>query len=209
MKIYNETKTQEITDYDPAKGRLVSDTIVIKQHAATPAVPAKTAAEIAEELAAQGKTVEAQFFKQKDGKEIPISAAAATRAMQLHAGDVQIHTKHYEVLKTYPNGGRDVREIKPTEAVPAKEAWDETEDIQVYIPYTEEELAAIEARKAIAEAKTYLNKTDYIVLKIAEAQAEGDTAGVAALQAEYAKQLAARKQARVTVNENEEKARLI
>ena len=66
-----------------------------------------------------------------------------------------------------------------------------------------EELAAISANKAISEAKAYLAETDYIVLKIAEAQVEGDTAEVAALQAEYAEQIAARKQARVTVNENE------
>ena len=54
-----------------------------------------------------------------------------------------------------------------------------------------------------------LREMDYIVLKIAEATAEGDAEQVAALQAEYAEQLAARKQARVTVNENEAHVRAV
>ncbi len=201
MKIFNRSKTQELTDYDPAKGRLVADKIVIKQHAATPAVPAKTAREVAMELQAQGHTV----FPPVTEQEASLREEAALLAAAGEETEIVGHVerKYYLVLAEYPNGGRDVQEIKPTEAVPAKEAWDETEAIQVYIPYTEEELAAIEARKAIAEAKAYLEKTDYIVLKIAEATAEGDAAGVAALQEEYAVQLAARKQARVTVNENQ------
>ena len=130
----------------------------------------KTAAKVAAELSAQGKTVE------------------------------QVADVWYEVIGTYPNGGKDLRAIQ---SVAAQEAWDEYEDIYVYIPYTENELAVIAANKKISEAKAYLRETDYIVLKIAEATAEGDAEQVAALQAEYAEQLAARKQARVTVNENE------
>lgn len=63
-----------------------------------------------------------------------------------------------------------------------------------------EELAAISANKAISEAKAYLSATDYIVLKIAEAQSENDAETFAALRAEYAEQLSKRKQARETVN---------
>ena len=116
----------------------------------------------------------------------------------------QIDGVWYVVTAAYENGGEDISKVLPTEH---KDAWDETEDIYVYIPYTENELAAAAANKKISEAKAYLRETDYIVLKIAEATAEGDAAGVAALQEEYAVQLAARKQARVTVNENEVKIR--
>lgn len=112
--------------------------------------------------------------------------------------------KHEELLHEYPNGGKEYIEVIDVPYQPAKEAWDEYEDIQVYIPYTEEELTTIAARNAIVEAKAFLEKTDYIVLKIAEATAEGDAEGVAALQAEYAEQLVKRKQARMTVNENEQ-----
>ena len=54
---------------------------------------------------------------------------------------------HIEVVKEYGNGGKDVITVwdeKPTEA---KEAWDETEEINRYIPYSAEELAKIEKAK--------------------------------------------------------------
>lgn len=118
------------------------------------------------------------------------------------AGETVEHVngEWYHVLKVYPNGGKESVTIYPTEA---KEAYDEYEDIYVYIPYTEAELAAIEYRSEIAKAKAYLQETDYIVLKIAEATAEGDAAGVAALQEEYAVQLEKRKEARAAVKANE------
>lgn len=47
---------------------------------------------------------------------------------------------HYEVIAEYPNGGKDVEKIIDVKAVEGVPAHDETEEIQVYIPYTEEEL---------------------------------------------------------------------
>lgn len=48
---------------------------------------------------------------------------------------------HIEVLRKYPNGGRDVVTVWDEEPVEAKDAWDEKETIQRYIPYTADELA--------------------------------------------------------------------
>lgn len=68
-----------------------------------------------------------------------------------------------EVLWQNPNDPNNkltqdkiVEEAKP--AQPAKEAWDETEDREIYVPYTEEELAEQqrqqeEAEEAAAAAK--------------------------------------------------------
>lgn len=47
---------------------------------------------------------------------------------------------HYEVVREFPNGGKEVKKVWDIEPITAKDAWDEYEDIQVYIPYTEEEL---------------------------------------------------------------------
>ncbi len=47
---------------------------------------------------------------------------------------------HTEVTKTYPNGGKDLRRIIDTAYSPAKEAWDEYEDVMRYILYTPQEL---------------------------------------------------------------------
>lgn len=58
---------------------------------------------------------------------------------------------HIEVVKEYGNGGKDVITVwdeKPTEA---KAAYDETEEIQRYIPYSADELAKIAKAKEEAE----------------------------------------------------------
>ena len=65
---------------------------------------------------------------------------------------------------------------------------------------TAEQIAAQEKAKKIAEYKAYLEKTDYIVLKIAEAQSEGETATVAQLRSLYSEQLKERKRVRALLN---------
>lgn len=52
----------------------------------------------------------------------------------------------------------------------------------------------------IEEYKKYLADTDYIVLKIAEAQSEGDTSTVSQLRDIYKEQLKERKRVRVLLN---------
>lgn len=163
-RVFNQEKTQELTDYDLSLGRLQEDELIITHHETI-----------------EGKTVEENVAAaQADGKTVK-----------------QIDGVWYVVTAAYENGGEDLLRVFPTEP---KAAWDETEKIYVYIPYTEDELAAISANKEISEAKAYLRETDYIVLKIAEAQSESDAEAVALLRAEYAEQLSKRKQARETVN---------
>lgn len=65
---------------------------------------------------------------------------------------------------------------------------------------TTEQKAAYEKARKIAEYKAYLEKTDYIVLKIAEAQSEGDTATVTQLRDIYKEQLKERKRLRSLLN---------
>ena len=65
---------------------------------------------------------------------------------------------------------------------------------------TAEQKAAYEKAKKIAEYKAYLERTDYIVLKIAEAQSEGDTNTVSQLRDLYKEQLKERKRVRALLN---------
>lgn len=51
---------------------------------------------------------------------------------------------HYKTVAEYPNGGKDVAWVVDVPGVAPRPAWDEYEDIQRYIPYTEEEIKAIE-----------------------------------------------------------------
>ena len=64
---------------------------------------------------------------------------------------------HYEVIAEYPNGGKDVVWIIDVPGTEAKKAWDEYEDIQRYVLYTEEELAARDAEKKAKEEEAMLN----------------------------------------------------
>lgn len=53
---------------------------------------------------------------------------------------------HWETVAEYPEtGGKDVQWVVDAPGVEAREAWDEEETYWLYIPYTEEELAQMEA----------------------------------------------------------------
>ena len=54
---------------------------------------------------------------------------------------------HYEVTARYENGGRDVRRVVDVPGVEAREAWTEEIPIEIYVPYTPEELKAMEEEK--------------------------------------------------------------
>lgn len=62
---------------------------------------------------------------------------------------------HYE-FKTYPNGGRDRWKVVDLPGVTAQEAYDEEVDVQRYVLYTAEELAAQEKARKEAEEKAQL-----------------------------------------------------
>lgn len=64
---------------------------------------------------------------------------------------------HYEIIAEYPNGGKDVKWVIDVPHEDAKEAWDEYEDIQRYVLYTEEELAARDTEKRAKEEEAMLN----------------------------------------------------
>lgn len=117
MKVYNENKTEVLETYDLELGYLKPDKILKEHHEAIPEVPAITIETKVAELTANGGKVG------------------------------EIGGKHYKVIEEFPNGGKTVEEIKETPAIPAKEAYDEYEDIKVYIPYTAEELAERKQQK--------------------------------------------------------------
>lgn len=73
----------------------------------------------------------------------------------------------------------------------------------------EQTRAKVERDQEIATNKALLSDTDYIVLKIAEAVADGDTDEVAQLQALYAPELAQRRQARARINDLQAEADLV
>lgn len=71
---------------------------------------------------------------------------------------------HYETVATYPNGGKTVEWVVDSPAIDACEAWDEYEDVMVYVPYS----AADIARGEISMLKAKLAASDYQAIKYAE-----------------------------------------
>ncbi len=63
---------------------------------------------------------------------------------------------HYETVAEYENGGKDVKWVVDVPKVEAKDGWEEYEDIQVYIPYTENELKELKQRQ-------YENKVEELI----------------------------------------------
>ena len=54
---------------------------------------------------------------------------------------------HYETVVEYPNGGKDVQRVVDVPGVEERPAWDEEIPIQIYVPYTQEELDRMEAER--------------------------------------------------------------
>lgn len=158
MRIFNEDKTIELTEYDIELGYLKDDEIVTHH----------------------------------DAEIIHHDAVEAVEEQS-----------HYETIAEYPNGGKDVRKIIDVEAVEPKEAYDETikeayderEAIQLYIPYTEDEIKKMKAQRLHAELQSFLSDTDYAVIKCGELKLD--------LDAEYPGLSEKRAQARAKINELE------
>lgn len=127
MRIFNENMTQEIFNPNLELGYLKVDKLFVKHYEATPFKRGKTAQEIAQELESQGVGIEIGY----DGKP-------------------------YQIIEEGKDGGRTVQSIKDEPDIPAKEAYDEYEDIQVYVPYTAEKLKKIADDKRYAELKAEL-----------------------------------------------------
>lgn len=77
---------------------------------------------------------------------------------------------HYEVIKEYANGGKDIKKIIDVPYSPAIPEHDIYEDIKIYIEYTAEE----KAQRRITELKNLLQSTDYQAIKYAEGQTSAE-----------------------------------
>ena len=70
---------------------------------------------------------------------------------------------HYE-YKEYPNGGKDQIKVVDVAYKPAKPETYEYEDIEVYVPYTDKELARIEIGKLKQELAKWKEDVEQVEL---------------------------------------------
>ena len=67
---------------------------------------------------------------------------------------------HYEVIKEYPNGGKDIKKVIDVEAVEYQPPRVEEEKIKIYIPYTYLELEELRKNKLRKKRKPLLDAFD-------------------------------------------------
>ena len=146
MKVYNREITQEITDYDPNYGELISfaDTLGMsyKEYLAEYAnfdyiVPN------------EDDMIYIPFIIYDETKTILLEKPDLTkghlvadkRVKEILPAQEEIKEQgHYETIKEYENGGKDVKWVVDVAGQEAREETPVYEDIQVYVPYTEEEI---------------------------------------------------------------------
>lgn len=71
---------------------------------------------------------------------------------------------HRETIREYPNGSKDVQWVWDIEPKPAVAAYDEYEDIQVFIPYTDEDKQKVYKQRVIAYIRKKYDIDDEIAL---------------------------------------------
>ena len=102
---------------------------------------------------------------------------------------------HYETIKEYPNGGKDVEKVIDVVGQPYIAEHDEVEYILVYKPFSEQEIKVIDNNNRIAELKQKLEDTDYKAIKYSEGELSAE---------EYAETKAYRRAWREEINKLEE-----
>ena len=75
---------------------------------------------------------------------------------------------HYETVAEYKNGGKDIKWVIDKPYIEHIDAYDEEEEIGVYIPYSEEEIQKIKDENELYRLKDEIASTDYEALKYAE-----------------------------------------
>ncbi|MGN0775385.1 MAG: hypothetical protein ACI4MM_01785 [Candidatus Ventricola sp.] len=82
---------------------------------------------------------------------------------------------HYETIAEYPNGGSDVTRVVDVPGTEAMEAWVESIPIQIYHPYTQEELDAMEAEKTRPTPAERLEKLEDAMRNLTDTLAQMET----------------------------------
>ena len=75
---------------------------------------------------------------------------------------------HYELIKEYPNGGKEIRWKVDIEGQEYEQAWDERIEYQIYIPYSTTYIYNRSIKQKIEKEKAKLAATDYKVIKYIE-----------------------------------------
>lgn len=72
---------------------------------------------------------------------------------------------HYEIIGSYPNGGKDMKWVVEEPGVSYTAAYDEPDEYYIYVPYSQEFLHNRTIKSEIDAIKRELSESDYKILK--------------------------------------------
>ena len=81
---------------------------------------------------------------------------------------------HYQIVKEYPNGGKDVEWVVDIPKVEGRESFIEDIPCQCYIQYTEEELIQQKKDELLSMIKQSLADSDYLIIRFLEGTIKRD-----------------------------------
>lgn len=110
---------------------------------------------------------------------------------------------YYETIAEYPNGGKDVKWVVTKAGQAEVLEHDEEEKILVYVPYTDTELARINAEKTIATNKELLEESDYTIIKFMDSYIKANPTLLEEFANQYPQLLETREGARIAINDSE------
>lgn len=80
---------------------------------------------------------------------------------------------HWETIREYPNGGKDVRKVVDVPGIAAAEAYDEIVTYYVYHKYTEEELAELNKNDSTLSLEERIITLENLLSQYEAAYSEG------------------------------------
>lgn len=91
-----------------------------------------------------------------------------TETVHHEAVEGQEEQGHYEVIREYENGGKDVEWIIDVPKIEGHPAYDETIHFQIYHLYTADELELIQCKEQVEIYQKLLEESDFKAIKYAE-----------------------------------------
>ena len=91
-----------------------------------------------------------------------------TRKVRHEAIEAVEEKWHYETVREYKGGGRDIRRVIDVPGRAARAAWEEEVPIRIYVPYTQAELEEIEAQKNKPTLDERVRRLEEIVRRMME-----------------------------------------
>lgn len=84
---------------------------------------------------------------------------------------------HWETVAEYPGGGKDVAWVVDVPGVEARDAWEEIQIYNMYVPYTQQELDEMERLREQPSAEERMDEIEAAMMELAAMLTTDDAGG--------------------------------